>query len=102
MNLSQIEPIQVMLSSRCDDNVSFEGRDQQMRVLRMAIKTHLESLKIGIVALFKVWIHEDDPHQSGDGDAWEKCMEQARNADVVLVLYNGACGWAMERDKVSD
>jgi hypothetical protein len=26
-------------------------------------------------------------------------MEKARRADLVIVLYNGACGWAMDRDE---
>jgi hypothetical protein len=75
----------------------FENKLQEMSVLRRTIKSHLESLKIGDVSFFKVWIHEDDPFQPGDADSWERCMEKARNGDVVIVLYNGACGWAMDR-----
>ena len=66
---------------------------------RRAIKAQLQSVKIGDVSFFKVWIHEDDAIQPGDADSWEKCMEKARNADLVIVLYNGACGWAMDRDE---
>jgi len=99
MNLSEVEPLQVMLSSRSSDKVMFEGKLQEMSVLRRAIKTQLESLKIGDVSFFKVWIHEDDPFQPGDADSWEKCMEKTRRADLVIVLYNGACGWAMDRDE---
>ena len=99
MNLSELEPLQVMLSSRCSDKVMFENKLQEMSVLRRAIKSQLESLKIGDVSFFKVWIHEDDPFQPGDADSWERCMETARNADLVIVLYNGACGSAMDRDE---
>jgi hypothetical protein len=99
MNLSEIEPLQVMLSSRSSDKVMFEGKLQGMSVLRRAIKLRMESLKIDDVSFFKVWIHEDDPFQPGDADSWERCMEKARQADVVIVLYNGACGWAMDRDE---
>lgn len=99
MNLSELEPLQVMLSSRCSDKVMFQGKLQEMSVLRRAIKAELESIKIGEVSFFKVWIHEDDAFQTGDADSWEKCMENIRRADLVIVLYNGACGWAMDRDQ---
>jgi hypothetical protein len=89
MNLSEIEPLQVMLSSRASDKITFEGKSQELSVLWRAIKTQLESLKIGDVCFFKVWIHEDEPFQPGNADSWEKCMEKARRADLVIVLYNG-------------
>jgi hypothetical protein len=69
MNLSEVEPLQVMLSSRSSDKVMFESKLQDMSILRHAIKPQLESLKIGDVSFFKVWIHEDDPFQPGDTDA---------------------------------
>lgn len=99
MNLSETEPLQVMLSSRASDKIMFEGKVQELSVLRLAIKAQLESVKISDVSFFKVWIHEDDAFQPGDADSWEKCMERARDADLVIVLYNGACGWAMDRNE---
>jgi hypothetical protein len=102
MVLSETEPIQVMVSSRASDPVAFKGKSQDLSVLRRAIKAQLESLKIGQVAFFKVWIHEDGAFQPGDADSWEKCMEKARDADLVIVLYNGACGWAMDREQFHD
>jgi hypothetical protein len=56
MNLSETEPLQVMLSSRASDKVTFEGKLQELSVLRRAIKRQLESVKIGDVSFFKVWI----------------------------------------------
>lgn len=49
MNLSETEPLQVMLSSRSSDRIMFESKLQDMSVLRRAIKAQLESLKIGDV-----------------------------------------------------
>ena len=100
--LSDLEPLKVMLSSRCADKIIFECGPQDMSVLRRAIKQRLDAIKVGDVSFFKVWIHEVDPFQPGDADSWEKCMDNARNADLVIVLYNGACGWAMDGDKVGD
>lgn len=102
MNISELEPLRVMVSSRCSDKVQFEGRPQEMSILRRAIKLKLESLKVGEVPFFKVWIHEDDPFQQGDADSWEKCMESARRADLVMVLYNGNGGWAMDFEEFGD
>jgi len=56
MNLSETEPLQVTLSSRASDKVTFEGKLQELSVLRRAIKRQLESVKIGDVSFFKVWI----------------------------------------------
>jgi len=56
MNLSETEPLQVTLSSRASDKVTFEGKLQELDVLRRAIKRQLESVKIGDVSFFKVWI----------------------------------------------
>jgi hypothetical protein len=39
MNLSEIEPLQVRLSSRSSDKIMLEGKSQEMSVLRRAIKS---------------------------------------------------------------
>lgn len=42
---------------------------------------------------FEVWINEDAVVPT-DGTATDQCLDQARSADLVLVLYNGKAGWA--------
>src|SRR5690348_10050012 len=86
MNLSETEPLQVMLSSRASDKIIFEGNLQELSVLRRAIKAQLESVKIGDVSFFKVWIHEDDAFQPGDADSWEKCMEKAHGRPIGMLF----------------
>ena len=97
---SEKDPLNVMISSRCADKIIFESKPHEMSVLRRAIKQKLNAIKVGDLSFFRVWIHEDDPFQAGDEDSWEKCMEKARNADLVIILYNGACGWAMDRQEL--
>jgi hypothetical protein len=63
MNLSETEPLQVMLSSRASDKIMFEGKFQELSVLRRASKAQLESVKIAAVSFFQVWIHEDGAFQ---------------------------------------
>jgi len=53
MNLSETEPLQVMLSSRASDKIMFEGKLQGLSGPRRAIKAQLESLKIGDVSFPK-------------------------------------------------
>ena len=82
-----------MLSSRCRDKVSLDGRKQPMAVLRQRIKTALEALTLADEPVFEVWIHEDEAVTAGDEDSWQACMRRAKSADVMLVLYNGRAGW---------
>jgi hypothetical protein len=83
----------MMLSSRCKDSVTFEGKLQEMANVRKAIKQAIEAIQPSDRQLFEVWIHEDESHTAGDQNTWETCMTKARQADVVLVLYNGNAGW---------
>ncbi len=101
MSIFATEPLSVMLSSRCSDKVLFRGEVQEMSALGKAIKDKLESIKVGEMSFFKVWTHEDDPFQAGDQDSWDQCMEKARKANLVIVLYNGASGSAMDQKKFS-
>lgn len=82
-----------MISSRCKDLVLFDNKMQPMSILRTAMKEKLENMKLGGFKMFKVWIHEDESDTAGNRNTWEQCMEQARNADVFIALYNGRAGW---------
>lgn len=88
-----VEPIRLMVSSRCKDPVPFDGSSQPMSVVRRRIKEILEQMRAGDHPLFEVWIHEDEAVTPGDQDSWTTCMRKVRAADVVLVLYNGRAGW---------
>jgi len=98
----EIEPLNVMLSSRCKDTVRFEQKDQPMSVLRKAIKADLEGLRLAGEAVFRVWIHEDESIADGSQKSWDKCMSQARRADVFLMLYNGNAGWPGRSELFAD
>jgi hypothetical protein len=84
----------MMLSSRCKDSVTFEGHLQELASVRKAIKKAIEAIQPNNRQLFEVWIHEDESHTAGDQNTWDTCMTKARQADVVLVLYNGNAGWS--------
>lgn len=91
--LSQTQPLSVMISSRCNDPVLYEKRQQPMGVLRSAMKARLEAIRLGGKQVFKVWIHEDESNVNALLGTWEECMETCREVDIFLVLYNGRAGW---------
>ena len=102
MSIFAIEPITIMISSRCSDLVPFEGKQQSMSVVRVAMKSELEAIKFGEAPVFRVWIHEAESVLPGDQTSWDHCMSRARQADVVLVLYNGNAGWSGSSKKTCD
>lgn len=100
--LSETDPLQLMISSRCRDIIPYGGRQQPMGVLRMDLKSRLEAIRIGRKQVFKVWIHEDESNAGALINNWEECMEKSRNADVFIVLYNGRTGWLGTDSPVKD
>jgi hypothetical protein len=86
--------IRVMISSRCTDQINFRGARANLSDVRRALKADLEAQQLLGSELFEVWINEDAPPAPGTDDSWNVCMQQVRNADVVLALYNGISGWA--------
>jgi hypothetical protein len=88
--------ITVMISSRCSDKIMYDEAEHALSDFRVGLKTQLEDLTLLGDGLkpFQVWINEDE----GGGDqsyrVWDRCLRQARMADIILVLYNGNSGWA--------
>jgi hypothetical protein len=92
--------IRVMISSRCTDQIGFRGNRVALSEVRRVLKTELESEQLLGSPLFEVWINEDAPPAPGTDDSWDLCMKQVREADVVLVLYNGISGWAARNGEI--
>jgi hypothetical protein len=90
------EKVRVMISSRCNDSVELDGKSVALSNLRKRLKQEIEAAVLFGGAVFEVWINEDAPAAEGSNDAWEECLGQIREADIVLVLYNGNSGWAKE------
>lgn len=80
----------------------FDGGKQPMSVVRKAIKSAIESIKPMGEPLFDVWIHEDESQTAADENTWDACMSRAKQADIVLVLYNGNSGWSGSTGLVHD
>jgi len=87
--MSDLQPLAVMISSRCMDRFLIGGRKQPLSVLRKSIKRAIEDIRFDNKQIFEVWIHEDEP----GGHSWDKCIRKAAQSDISLVLYNGNAGW---------
>lgn len=69
--LSETEPLQLMISSRCSDIIQYDEETKQtMGVLRAELKTRLEAIKLGRKQVFKVWIHEDESNAGAIINDW--------------------------------
>jgi hypothetical protein len=88
--------IRVMISSRCNDPIPFGGAPSTLSAVRLRMKQELEQVALLDSRLFDVWINEDAAPAEGTADSWDACLKQVREADIVLVLYNGSAGWAKE------
>jgi hypothetical protein len=96
--MSKSEKIRVMISSRCQATIPYKGKAVQLSKLRTLLKQDIESLALwaGQNNLFDCWINEDSAGSTWDETWWERCLTEARQADVVIVLYNGESGGAIK------
>ena len=102
MSFFAIEPLTLMLSSRCKDKVDFEGKQQAMSKLRTAMKQTLEAILLDGKQVFEVWIHEHESITPGDQNSWDTCINRSKKADIFLMLYNGNAGWSGSSEKLAD
>ena len=87
--------IRVMISSRCRDEIEFEGRAQSLTAVRRELKRQILLDRYLDSELVEVWINEDEPPEEGSTDSWDACLQEIDNADIVIVLFNGNSGWTV-------
>ena len=84
-----------MISSRCNDPVPVKaGGTEPLSELRRRLKDELQAATLLGWAPIEVRINEDEPPAEGTRDAWDHCLDQAAEADVVVALVDGNAGWA--------
>ena len=88
--------IRIMISSRCRDFIELGGKKVRLTELRLAIKSLITNYTPFSDQLFECWINEDSPAKEGSQDSWDTCLQQVRQTDILLVLYNGNPGWPGE------
>jgi len=94
--MARSEQIRVMISSRCKAEISFEGKSVLLSDLRERLKKQIEELAFwpGQPNLFDCWINEVS--SGADETWWESSLKESRDADIVIVLYNGQSGGAIQ------
>jgi len=92
--MSQNKYIHSMISSR--NNSEFDG--ESLSVIRAQLKEMIEKEKLFGRELFKVWINEDNPPLDTTQTTWKQCLNESKEKDIVIVLYNGESGWTVDED----
>lgn len=90
-----MKKIQIMLSSRCNDNLPCkDGSVKTFTEVRKSLKAKIEGSKIMGRKAFEVWINEDSPSLTTDEDSWDACLNEVSKCDILIALINGNAGWA--------
>lgn len=91
-----VKPIQVMISSRCDSLIPFEGEEIKLSGLRQKLKKEIEEEHFFEGSIFNVWINDGDAEAAGaDENSWEHCLSQAEDSEIFVCLYTGEAGWSL-------
>ena len=85
--------IKIMISSRCNDPFPVAAKGpKRLSDFRAQLKAEIEAIRIFGQPVYEVWINEKAAEDSSQ-QAWDHCMEQARDCDVFIALFNGNAGW---------
>ncbi len=85
--------IKIMISSRCNDPFPVAAKGtRRLSDIRAQLKSEIEAVRIFGQPVYEVWINEKAV-EDGSQEAWDHCMEQARDCDVFIALFNGNAGW---------
>jgi hypothetical protein len=86
--------IKIMISSRCNDRFPLEARGARtLSEIRSDLKAKIDAAEVCGQSIYEAWINEKAA-EDGSQTAWDHCMEQARDCDVLIALFNGNAGWA--------
>lgn len=96
--MSKSEQIRLMISSRCKTRISFENKQVWLSDLREKLTSEIRSVKLwdDQQQLFDCWINEDSTSSATDETWWERSIDESRDADILLVIYNGESGGAIK------
>lgn len=86
--------LKIFISSRNDDKVVLNGVEgSSLTDIRKYLKKEIESIKLFDQDFFTVRINEDFGANTS-ADSYNKCLEEVKDSDFLISLYNGSAGWA--------
>jgi len=87
--------IRVMISSRCNDQIDYQGTQQDLSEVRKQLQIEINDFQLFGNTAFDCWINEgpDTPPAPGSETSWEHCLNQVNDSNILIVLYNGNAGW---------
>ncbi len=96
--MARSEQIRVMISSRCKTRISFQKKQVWLSDLREKLTSEIESVRLwdDQPQLFDCWINEESTGSAADETWWERSVNESKDADILLVLYNGESGGAIK------
>jgi hypothetical protein len=84
--------LQVMISSRNTGSVG--SSKLSMEALRARLRKELAGELFGRSPIFEVYLNEYEPAPGAEATIRERCCQKVREADIVLILYDGRAGWS--------
>jgi hypothetical protein len=90
---SPFQKIRVMISSRNKDLIPDKKGSIPLEEIRKSLQKELQEGSFCGQQILEVWINEEAGAADGTEDAWQFCMDQIDQADLVIVIYNGQAGW---------
>src|SRR5437660_6713519 len=85
-----------MLSSRNNDLIPDEKGVVKLSEVRLELQKQLQAETFLGRGLLDVWINEEAGAEAGGTTAWDLCLGEVDEADVLIVIYNGQAGWTKD------
>jgi hypothetical protein len=88
--------LNVFISSRNNDPIMLDdGPGDNLSTIRLFIKDELEKIKMFDKDFLSIRINEEFG-AAATSDFYNNCLDEIKQSDFFIALYNGAAGWAPE------
>jgi Domain of unknown function (DUF4062) len=96
VSTTPLRKLRVMLSSRNNDLIPDDNGVAKLSEVRLELQNQLQAEKFLGRGLLDVWINEEAGAEAGGTTAWNLCLGEVDDADVLIVIYNGQAGWSKD------
>lgn len=94
-----MDKIKVFLSSRVKSVSKSDQLDRtfSLKELRKHLKEKIEASELFEERIWDIIINETDFDSPIGQDAFDNCMKKMREANVIIILFNGETGWGIDK-----